>query len=151
MTEETGVTPRCRRRIGVDRHMLSFDLNGNSMLADIGEALDAHDLDRCVGFTGVVSDASDQIEDDRAMFMVTPHSSFLVHFLACDGFLALPLRTFEVTAEDEVAALAQAKRLARPPFCPLPSDSIQVLNDKGLIVASWRISADIHPNPHVPP
>lgn len=82
---------------------------------------------------------------------MTVPASFLVHFLASDGFLALPLRSFEVTAKDELAALAHAKCLARTSFCPLPSDAIQILNDRGLIVASWRIPADFQSRPQVSP
>ena len=75
-------------------------------------------------------------------------SCFLVHFLTCDGTLAYPVRSFQVTADDELAALTYAKSLYRSPFCPAPSDTIQVLDDQGRILASWRVPLNFQPDSH---
>ncbi len=65
--------------------------------------------------------------------------AFLVHFVTVDGLLMDPIRTFKVTADNELDALARIKRLVGTSSCPMSADAVDVLDDRGNRRALWRI------------
>ena len=76
---------------------------------------------------------------------MTSPSRFLVHLLAYDGLLSVPVRSYQITADNELAALAQGKDLALTNLNFLPTNAVQVLNGQGPIMASWRVPLGFQP------